>query len=109
MFKLVPDPVFQAVVQLTVPGSPKPAPVTFNFRHKGRRELNAWLHAATGKPHAEVMAEVIDAWAGVQRPDGSPVPYTPEALAQVLDAYPASGDEIFQAYLDALLQGRQKN
>ncbi len=109
MFKLVPNPVFQAVLQLTVPGSATPAPITFNFKHQGRNALRAWVQGATGKPHAEVLAEVIDSWAGVQQPDGAPVPYTPEHLAALLDAYPAAGDEIFDGYLSALLKGREKN
>lgn len=109
MFKIIPNPVFSASVPLTVPGQDASGVIEIEFRHKGRKELAAWIDAVKGKQDAELLAEVINGWSGVQDKDGAEAAYTPALLAQLLDTYPPAGGELFSAYLKALTESRVKN
>jgi hypothetical protein len=109
MFKLVPDPQFDATVELTVPGADSKAPVVFTFARKGRAALKAWTDSATGRNDLEVLCDVVVGWRGVFDDKGAEVPFSREALAQLLDAYPASGAEVFRGYLQAHFEAARKN
>lgn len=110
MFKIVANPTFTAPVKLSIPGSDVPVAVQFTFRHKGTRALNAWLAAAMQREtDADFLAEIIEGWKGVAGVDGQPLAYSKEALAQLLDAYPASGREITQGYHRQLADARAGN
>lgn len=103
MFKLNPHPVFVATVQITDRSAGQLVPLEINFRHRTNRELaalRARISAESLTDH-QVLVEVIDSWRGVVAPDESVVPYTPDALAQLLDNYPAAGPEIWDGYLKA--------
>lgn len=111
-FRLVPAPTFEALVPVLVPGATGPAMLRMVFRHKGRRDLEAWMAAAiqgAGGSDAEWLAKVISGWSGVSDLAGADVPYTSEALAALLDAYPAAGRQIYETYLEALTGERRKN
>jgi hypothetical protein len=109
MFRIEPNPTFDAEVRITVPGSAEPALLAVTFRHRGRRELKAWIdRAKDAASDTAYLGEVIASWRGVEDADGRALPYSAEALARLLDAYPASGGELFDAYLDALTRAREK-
>lgn len=110
MFRLTPDPVFMATVALSVRGG-DPVPVIFNFRHMGRKALAAFIQRTKdeGLGDEQVLAEVIDTWRDVVDPTGAPVPYTTQALAQLLDDHPAASTEVWNGYLAALLDYRRGN
>lgn len=111
-FRLVPAPTFEAQVSLSVPGAAVPAVLRMVFRHKGRRDLTTWMSAAIqggGGTDAEWLNQVVVGWSGVADPAGADVPYTLEALAALLDAYPAAGRQIYESYLEALTGERRKN
>lgn len=115
-FRLNPAPLFAAVVQLTVPGSADTAALSLTFKHQGRKALDAWVRrpgqiaeGAAALNDAEYLAEVVAGWDGVQDAAGEPLPFTPAAFADLLDAYPAAGTEIFSAYVKALTESRAKN
>lgn len=110
MFKINPKPTFKADVQLTVIGSAEPATLVVTFKHKGRKALADWValpkkmaEAGTPVKDADYLNEVIADWEG---PD---LPYSIEALDQLLDAYQPSGQELFEAYIRALTESRAKN
>ena len=110
MFRIAPAPTFDAEVLLTVPGAPERAALALTFRHRGRKALRDWIdRAKSAASDAAYLGEVIEGWKGVEDADGRPLPYSAEALAQLLDAYPASGAELFDQYLDALTRAREKN
>lgn len=109
MLKLIPDPVFSARVNLTVPGKTEAAVVEFEFRHKGRAGLKAWMENAGGKSDTALLGEVISGWSGVTDPNGNDVPYSPERLEELLNVYPAAGQEIMMGYVFALTESRAKN
>lgn len=116
LLRIVPKPTFTAEVNITVPGEEKPATIELVFKHQGRQALRAWVDAGRtpgpdGSPpsDAQWLGQVVAGWAGPVDAAGQPVPFTPAALASVLDAYPAAAREIYNAYLAALSESRAKN
>ncbi len=107
-FKLVPAPTFEADVGLSLPGGGQ-ATVRLVFRHQGRAALKRWIDGAGDLTDAAFLSAVIAGWRGVHGPQDEAVPFTPEALEALLDAYPSAGSEVFEAYLNELTQGRRKN
>ena len=107
--KINPAPAFEFDAQLTVPGAAQPATVRVTARHKGREALAAWIEGAAGSRDPEFLGSVVSGWSGVFDADGAEVPFSSEALARVLDAYPAAGRELFEQYLAALTESRRKN
>lgn len=108
MFRLTPNPTFTAKVFLSVPGAEKAQPVPFTFKHKGRTAMVEWLATSPGTPDADVLDKVITDW-GVVDGDGQPVKYSRDALAELLENYPAARFEIFNAYVDELSKAKAKN
>lgn len=109
MFKLCPVPEFTADVPLTRPGEPQPVTVRMRFRHKSRKAFKAWLASASGREDADYLLEVLVGWEGLGDAEGQPLEFSRDALAQLLDLFPASGQEIFQAYGRALHESRTGN
>lgn len=109
MFTLDPKPTFRSTVQVPVAGEASSAPLVLLFRHKGKRDLRAWIEGATGQRDAEFLGAVVANWEGVQDENGQAVPFTPEAFDKLLDTYAAAGDAIFNAYLRELTEARSKN
>jgi hypothetical protein len=111
MFCITPDPTFSAEVRLTVPGREAKAAISVIFKHKGRRALKAWQAKAdeSRDDDAAWLGEVIAGWDGPADKAGNPVPYSLHALADLLDEYPASGVEIYQAYLAQFTPARLGN
>ncbi len=116
--RIDPNPTFPAKVGLTVPGQAAPAELALVFRHKGKEALQAWMRggqpgqgeaAAPPRSDADFLGEVVAGWSGVQDAAGADVPYTPEAFARLLEAYPAAAGEIYRAYLRELTESRLKN
>jgi len=109
MFKINPSPTFRAKVPLTVPGAEERSVIEIEFRHKGRTAFTAWWDSVLARKDAAVLGDVIVAWDGVIDDKGDPVVYSPEALAQLLDNYPASAMDILTTYRRALWESREKN
>lgn len=107
---LVPAPTFRAPAQITVPGAEAPAEIGVEWRYKSRKDFLAWSEAvrgfaALGQFDAAVakLGEALAAWEG---PD---VPYSLEALAELVDTYPAALMDIHWSYAAALFESRRKN
>lgn len=110
MLKLSPAPTFDFNADITVPGAEAQAILKITARHKGREALQAWIDSAKANTgDVEFLALVIAGWEGVYGDDGQPVPFSAAALARLLDAYPASGRELFDQYLQAHTESRRKN
>ena len=103
MFKLNPDPTFRASVALSVPGSEQPATLAVDFKHLPKSALRDYFSGLEGKSDAEALGAIIAGW------DGVDTDYSPEALALLLDNYPAAAAELFEAYRRELLDARRKN
>lgn len=108
-FRIVPNPTFRVKVPLTVPGADLRAVVEIEFKHKGRTAFVAWWESITGRTDAEILADVIADWSDVIDDKGEQVAYTPDALALLIDRFPASAMELQGAYRRALWEAREKN
>lgn len=109
MFCIDPAPTFDCEVEVSMPGGVT-ALLPLTFRHRTIRQvqdLQARM-AADGLTDAQILGELIEAWQ-VKRADGSDVPYGSDALAELLDNFPAAGPEIYRGYVDALRKGRLGN
>jgi tail assembly chaperone len=107
---LTPAPTFRAPAEITVPGEEAPTEITVEWRYKGRKNFLAWsadflATLSRGEFDAAVdkLGAVMVAWEG---PD---VPYSAEALATMMDAYPASPMDLYRSYGAALFESRRKN
>lgn len=111
MFKFVTHYSFPLSVQFPLPGLAEPQTLPLTVQHKTRDEVTAWLAPpaeGSTRTDAELLAEVITDWS-VADADGQPIAYSREALARLLDAYPAAAGTIATAYFEALQDTRRKN
>ena len=110
MFRIVADPAFTSAVRLSIPGSDTPAVVQVTWRHKTARQLTAWLSSAMDRTDdVSYLEEVITDIKPLGDAAGKPLEYSREALASLLDQFPASGPELVQAYRRQLADARAKN
>jgi hypothetical protein len=107
MFKIEPNPTFKADVAITTPAGE--ASLTLEFKHQGKKALKAWIERASAQTDLEGLATVIAGWEGVADSAGNPLLFDPAHFATLLDAYPTSATEIFNAYLKVLTESRVKN
>lgn len=104
MLKIQPNPTFWTPVQISVPGSEKPAVVDFEFKHKTKEQLVDFTgRLSDGRADNDILDEVIVGWKGAD------TDYSASALRDLLSNYPASGLEILRAYMAALTESRRKN
>lgn len=102
MFKIVPKATFGVDVSISVPGA-APAVVRVEFKHLPKSALPGYFSGLQGKTDAEALAEIVVGWEGVD------VPYSPQALATLVDNYPAAAAELFEAFRSELMEARRKN
>ena len=94
---------FAAKVTIT-DASGKGHEVEFTFKHKTLDELQAFLYGEhEGRTDAQALGEIVIGWSGVD------APFSPEALATLLQNYGGSAVTIATAYRDALTGARTKN
>lgn len=103
MFKLTPNPTFTAKVPLSVPGQDKPANVDIEFKHLSRPKIKTYFEGLEGKTDTDALGEIIIGWKGIDED------YSPEALQELLDNYPAAAGELFEAFRKELMEARRKN
>lgn len=113
MLKLKPDPRFSAPVLVPVPGADA-VEIQLRFRYKTRTEL-ADYSARAAKAHGngsdlELLLEVVDGWErAVVDEAGNAVPFSREALAALIDAYPGAVLAVLRSYFAAHNEARAKN
>ena len=115
MLKLNPNPVFDADVQITVPGKPKPESVKLTFKVLPKNEFRALLKSLTKEITAddgtvrvevtddELVAKVVAGWAGIESE------FSAENLQTFLDSYPAAAWDIINSYSRLVHESRVKN
>lgn len=103
MFKLNPNPTFNAKVQLSVPGQDKPVSVEIEYKHLSRPQIKKYFDGLEGKTDAEALSEIILGWKGID------AEYDSDTLQALLDNYPTSGGELFEAFRKELMEARRKN
>ena len=107
MFRLQPNPTFNAVVNISTPQGP--APLKLEFKHMGKKALGEWTKSSKDKPDIEVLGPVVAGWSDVFDCNGEPVPFSHEAFTRLLGDYSPAAREIFLAYVLALTESRSKN
>lgn len=109
--KLNPAPTFWRDIQLTVPGQAEPAVVPMELAYKTAEQFSEFWKANESKPVAEVLRAVVRNWDGqaVLADDGTPTPFSDQALAKLLSNYQASASEIWRQYQLGLTESRAKN
>lgn len=101
-FDLNPAPTFRATVQITQPGGGH-RPLELVFRHKTRKQLNAFL-ADTDQTNEAMVAEIVDAVPDL--PAGMTVE---QFFEQLWENFPASPLDIYLGYVRELQESRRKN
>jgi len=112
MFTLQAKPTFRAKVAVHRPGEPEAAPFTVEFRHMTQSKLQAFLDETKSKRDQEAidaLASIIVSWESVGTPAGEPVPFSRDALAQMIDQFPATAQSMFVAYAAELAGSRLGN
>lgn len=107
MFILQPNPTFTTTVNITKPDAV--VPIKFEFRHINKKALDEWIKTAEGELDIVVLGPVVSGWNNVFDKNGEPVPFSQNALAQLLVDYHPAAREIFMAYVLALTESRSKN
>lgn len=103
MFKLQPNPTFKASVALSVPGEPKQASIEVEFRHLSKSAMRAYFTTLADREDADALADIIVGWGGVD------AAFDRDALAALIDNYPAAAGELFEAFRRETLESRRKN
>lgn len=109
MIRLVPDPTFETLVSLTVPGQPEPVEVPMTFRHMTVKQAAEWFAASKDKPSGEALSDIVRDWRGVMGEDGKEIVYSDKVLAALLANYQPAAREIVRAWQIALTESRVKN
>lgn len=110
MFKLAPAPTFDLPVELSGPGDTQAGKLQLVGKYLGKAALQDWIKAAKDHEHdADWLLQVLCGWRDVVNAEGQPIPFGRAALDHLLDAYPRSSQEIFDAYVAALVGARRKN
>ncbi len=104
MFKVNPEPTFPGAAVIAAPGGGE-ATLKLVFRHKTREAAQAYFErAAKGEePEVVLMLEIVAGWEDVD------MPFSAEALGQVLQNYHGAPKAIYEAYATALHGGRRGN
>lgn len=103
MFKLQPNPTFKVKVPISIAGQATPPQIEVEFKYLNKAAVKAFFEGMTGKTDAEALAELIVGWSGVD------APYSQDALATLVENYPASSADLFEAFRRELLEAKRKN
>lgn len=104
-----PAPTFSSVVNFVELDGDE-GQIAFTFRHKTQQQLAEWREDIDSRPLAESLREVVVDWGeDVLADDGKPIPYSPDALRQFIEAYQPRGHFLAVGYLRALTEARVKN
>jgi len=103
VFKLEPNPTFRCKIHIPVPGTAKGVPIEFEFRHKAKTTLQAYIEEAKTGEEVALLEEVIVGWSGVD------AEYSRDSLALLLNNFPAAGAAILAGYVRELADARLGN
>lgn len=98
---LVANPTFKAKVGIPVAGG-SPVAVEMVFRHRTKKELEAFMLSREGKDDVETFLEMVDGW---ELSDD----FNRENVTLLLENYIGAALETFRVYVDQLVQARIKN
>lgn len=103
MFKLQPNPTFKAKVALSIPGESAPVSIEVEFRHMSKSAMRDYFATLGDRTDVDALADIVVGWSGVD------APFDRTALATLVDNYPASAGELFEAFRREAIEARRKN
>ena len=109
MIKLKPDPEFDVLAKISVPGVPDPVEIPMRFRYMNPADVLTWFKKNETVNSGDALSEIIVSWTGVMGEDGQAVPYSKEALTTLLKNYASATGEIIRAWRVELQESRIKN
>jgi hypothetical protein len=110
MFKLAPSPTFDLPLELSGPGDTQAGKLQLVGKYLGKAALQDWIKAAKDHEHdVDWLLTVITGWKEVADAEGQPLAFSRDSFDRLLDTYPRSSQEIFDAYVAALVGARRKN
>ena len=103
-FKLAPNPTFWSVVEISIPGGDCQA-VELLFKHKTVKATLEFIERAykADADRKALVSEVVADWRGID------IPFSVDALGQLLENYASAFSEIVTAYPAALRGDKRKN
>ncbi len=102
-FKLQSNPTFKAKVGISIAGDSKPAEIEVEFKYLSKTAIKTYFDSLQGKTDADALDDIIVGWNGVDQP------YSTEALATLIDNYPAAASDLFEAFRRELIEAKRKN
>lgn len=100
---ICPNPSFEAPARITVPGQAALGEFIGIWKHKDRKALNDFTRRLGDMSDIEAIGEILIGWREVDEE------FSTEALQTLLDNYPASPEELMEAYFIGLQESRLKN
>lgn len=99
-----PKPDFKVEIDIVLP-SGETEKLKAECRYKKTSEYRALFKAADGEKldDATILAQLYKSW------DASEFPCTPAGIAELIEEYPSAPPALFNAYREALFEGRRKN
>lgn len=114
-FKIVTPDTVTGDIAITIPGAEKTGIVKITFAYQTAKQHDAWrdsvitaANAGTGSM-TSLLAPVVKSWDGVTDADDKAVPYTVDALDDLLDKFPAAATDIYRGFTKLLTESRVKN
>jgi hypothetical protein len=101
MLKLNASPTFFSKVDIQVPGG-KSEPVKFEFKHKTKDQLNAWLKGGEDRDDVEVILDIAVGWDLAE-------PFTSEHVTVLVQNYIGSASAVIEKYITELTKARTGN
>ena len=102
MFKIKPNPTFEADITVPLPGGGDET-LRLVFAHKSRSAMQDLGSRLEGMSSLDVMCEIVVGWVGVD------AEFSREALCGVLDEYHSLEEAIWVKYRSELSQARKGN
>lgn len=115
MLKIAPVAAFTAPVKFNVPNeSGGFDELVFKARFKGLerkayRDLMQRANAVLEEGDRLIVSEVMTGWEGVASAAGEPLPFGPDTLALLLEAYPGAVGNISATFVRTLLGSKSGN
>lgn len=113
--KIVTPETVTGDVAITIPGAEKTGVLKVTFVYQTAKQHDAWrdsvitaANAGTGSM-TSLLAPVITGWDGMTDADNKTVPYSVEALDDLLDKFPAASTDIYRGFTKLLTESRVKN
>ncbi|MGI4847555.1 MAG: phage tail assembly chaperone [Janthinobacterium lividum] len=98
---LTPSAVFSAPVSIPVAGG-APVEVMMKFKHRTKKDLDAFVKGRVDKSDVDAFTEMVSGWDLEDE-------FSPANIELLLENYIGTAVATFQAYVDELVRGRQKN